>query len=70
MKEICTTWEEAKTQISTLSEKCPLQGVCTEGCLMVVTPIERNRRLEKVHERVRHYSDVPDHLARSKANHK
>lgn len=69
MKEQCTIWEEAKEK-GGLSPECPLHAVCNgEGCLMSVNPIEKNRRKELVYERSRHYSDVPDHKARSEANH-
>jgi hypothetical protein len=64
-------WEQAKIDHpGVLSGNCPQQAVCNgETCLNPIDPLTGVRRFNEVKERVRHYSDVPDHLARSIANH-
>jgi hypothetical protein len=72
MNKECIAWQQAKIDHpGVLSSNCPLQAVCNgETCINPIDPLTRARRFNEVHERVRHYSDVSDHLARSEANHK
>lgn len=64
-KEACPTWEEAKEDVPNLSPVCPLAAVCELGCLMDVQRMERKRRFPEPEVKPKHYSDKPDHHARS-----
>ena len=70
-KENCLIWQQAVDESEgKLTGNCPLQRVCTEGCMLSVQPLDRKRRFDEMKRRCTNYSDKKDHMERSKANHK